>query len=81
MPRPRKCRRVCHFPQNLTFLPEEQGEGKETVFLTVDEYETIRLIDKEGLSPGTVQRLYAGCAHYRTADFMPVQEKSWQMSW
>ena len=48
MPRPRKCRKVCHFPENLAFLPEHaQGEP---VVLTVDEYEAIRLIDLEGCS-------------------------------
>lgn len=55
MPRPMKCRRVCCFPQTLEFTPvcaEENGfcKRKEPVILTVDEYETIRLIDKEGLS-------------------------------
>ena len=48
MPRPRKFRKVCHFPENLYFQPENpQGDP---VILTVDEYETIRLIDLEGLS-------------------------------
>ena len=48
MPRPRKHRKVCHFPENLAFLPENsQGEPVE---LTVDEYETIRLIDLQGYS-------------------------------
>ena len=48
MPRPRKFRKVCHFPENLHFQPENpQGDP---VILTVDEYETIRLIDLEGLS-------------------------------
>ena len=48
MPRPRKFRKVCHFPENLHFQPEyPQGDP---VILTVDEYETIRLIDLEGLS-------------------------------
>ena len=50
MPRPRKFRKVCHFPRNLAFLPEDGGEGLESVVLTVDEYETLRLIDREGLS-------------------------------
>ena len=49
MPRPRKCRKVCYFPQTLEFAPV--GDRKEEVIiLTIDEYETIRLIDKEGLS-------------------------------
>ncbi len=50
MPRPRKFRKVCHFPRNLSFQPGEGAQGKEPVYLTVDEYETIRLMDLEGLS-------------------------------
>ena len=49
MPRPRKCRRVCGLPRNRGFLPLSPREGREIV-LTVDEYETIRLIDREGFS-------------------------------
>lgn len=69
MSRPTKCRRVCHFPQTLSFLPLDAAEEKEPVILTVDEYEAIRLIDKEGLAQEqcalfmqiartTVQRIY-----------------------
>ena len=50
MPRPRKDRKVCHFPQTLAFTPADAPEEKQPVILTIDEYETIRLIDKEGLS-------------------------------
>ena len=50
MPRPTKCRRVCHFPQTLEFLPAQEGEEKIPVLLTIDEYETIRLIDVEGMN-------------------------------
>ncbi len=50
MPRPTKCRMICRFPQTLEFIPAKDGGGKEPVILTVDEYETIRLIDREGLS-------------------------------
>lgn len=50
MPRPRKFRKVCHFPGNLVFSPAEPSQGKAPIFLTVDEYETLRLIDREGLS-------------------------------
>ena len=49
MSRPTKCRRVCRFPATLEFSTVGETMG-EPVILTVDEYETIRLIDKEGLS-------------------------------
>jgi len=48
MPRPRKCRKVCCLPKIKEFYP--LGECKHFIILTVDEYETIRLIDKEGFS-------------------------------
>jgi len=47
MPRPVKCRKVCHFPQILEFLPADDTEKKTPIVLTVDEYETIRLLDKK----------------------------------
>lgn len=49
MARPTKCRRVCHFPEALEFSPSGETAG-EPVILAVDEFETIRLIDKEGLT-------------------------------
>ena len=49
MSRPTKRRRVCRFPETLEFSTIGDTIGKP-VILTVDEYETIRLIDKEGLS-------------------------------
>lgn len=48
MPRPRKCRKVCCLPKFNEFQPA--GRAGETVVLTVDEYESIRLIDNEGFS-------------------------------
>ena len=50
MPRPVKCRKVCHFPRVLEFLPAHAETQRPPILMTVDEYETIRLIDKEGLS-------------------------------
>ncbi|MCD8365888.1 MAG: DUF134 domain-containing protein [Clostridiales bacterium] len=50
MARPTKCRMICRFPQTLEFIPAKNGAEKEPVVMTVDEFETIRLIDKEGLS-------------------------------
>ena len=50
MPRPRKCRQVCGLPRNDAFVPVGCTYSAEAVVITVDEYETIRLIDYEGLS-------------------------------
>ncbi len=50
MPRPTKSRRVCSIPQTLEFQPVQEGADRAPVILTIDEYEVIRLIDKEGLS-------------------------------
>lgn len=50
MPRPRKCRKVCCMPKNTEFVPAENYEENKVIIMTVDEYETIRLIDKEGFS-------------------------------
>lgn len=49
MSRPRKCRKVCCLPRVTEFHPKDK-ENENIIILTVDEYETIRLIDKEGLS-------------------------------
>lgn len=48
MPRPRKCRKVCQMPAVNEFHPA--GKANKWIALTVDEYETIRLLDKEGFS-------------------------------
>lgn len=50
LPRPRKCRKVCSLPRNTEFLPANGAENQPPVILGVDEYEALRLIDKEGLS-------------------------------
>ena len=51
MPRPRKCRKVCRLPKCAEFVPAHGGgDPEDAIILTVDEYETLRLIDKEGFS-------------------------------
>lgn len=50
MPRPVKCRKICHFPETLEFTPVPTTADAQPVILTLDEYEVIRLIDKEGLN-------------------------------
>lgn len=49
MPRPCKCRKVCSLPPAREFAPVN-GVCRGEVTLTVDEYETLRLIDNEGFS-------------------------------
>lgn len=68
MARPIKKRRVCRLPEQRGFSPCGK-ENTETIELTVDEYETIRLIDYHDLdqeecsarmnvSRTTVQNIY-----------------------
>lgn len=49
MPRPVKWRRVCKLPSCTSFGPKNI-KYNDTIKMTVDEYETIRLIDLEGLT-------------------------------
>ncbi|MGN0696401.1 MAG: DUF134 domain-containing protein [Oscillospiraceae bacterium] len=49
MPRPQRCRRVCEEPEFSAFSPDGIPNN-ESVTLTVDEYEVIRLVDLEQLT-------------------------------
>ncbi len=70
MPRPCKRRRICAMPGCRRFGPTDGADGRETV-MTIDEYETVRLIDLEGMTQEecaarmnvartTAQAIYAG---------------------
>lgn len=50
MPRRKKCRKVCQMPATQEFRPVGDVLCKSAVILSVDEYEAIRLIDKQGFS-------------------------------
>lgn len=51
MPRPRKWRKVCCLPESNRFGPlDSPADAVNTVNMTVDEYETIRLIDLDGFT-------------------------------
>lgn len=47
MPRPQRCRRICCAPEHLRFAPEERSDA-ETVALSFDEFEVLRIVDYEG---------------------------------
>ena len=68
MPRPQRCRRICDVPQIDTFCPQA-CHNEEPIYLTLDEYEVIRLVDLEqqtheqcaaqmDISRSTVQEIY-----------------------
>lgn len=51
MPRPRKWRKVCCLPDSSRFGPlDSPVDAANAVNMTVDEYETIRLIDLDGFT-------------------------------
>lgn len=50
MPRRKKCRKVCQMPPMQEFRPVGETARESAVILSVDEYEAIRLIDKQGFS-------------------------------
>lgn len=77
MARPTRCRRVCVEPECSSFIPRT-GSRTSEVFLTVDEYEVIRLVDYEkrtheqcamqmGISRTTVTEIY-GSARFKLSD-------------
>ncbi len=49
MPRPVRCRRIEQMPAFRSFSPDDAPDA-EVIRLTLDEYETLRLIDAEGLN-------------------------------
>ncbi|WP_297720074.1 DUF134 domain-containing protein [Intestinimonas sp.] len=81
MPRPCKRRRVCALPERRSFRSAgDPTPCRETIHMTVDEFETLRLMDLEGLSQAecarqmevsraTVQAIY-GAARSKVASFL-----------
>lgn len=74
MARPQKSRKVCQLPGYVEFSPSNAVSTHTPLTLTVDEYEAIRIIDKEGFSQEecgeymkvartTVQQIYTQARH------------------
>lgn len=77
MPRPQRCRRICDKPEVAGFSPDNK-EKPDTVVLTLDEFEVIRLVDFEKqtheqaakqmeIARSTVTEIYEN-ARYKIAD-------------
>ena len=56
MPRPKKCRKICGLPKRCYFGPLEGTITDDIIKMTVDEYETIRLIDHLGYNQENCSR-------------------------
>ena len=82
MPRPNKSKRVRGLPACSQFVPDDPGDGRciHRIRMTVEEYETIRLIDYAGCTQeecalhmdvgrGTVQSIYTA-ARKKMARFL-----------
>lgn len=73
MPRPCKRRRICAMPEAMRFVPQGCNQS-EIISMTLDEFETIRLIDLQGctqeeasssmdVARTTVQAIYESARH------------------
>ncbi|MCR4843218.1 MAG: DUF134 domain-containing protein [Eubacterium sp.] len=73
MPRPKRCRKICAYPDYWSFVPEGE-EAEDTVVLMLDEFEAVRLIDYEkmtqeecalamGVSRATITGIYESARH------------------
>lgn len=51
MPRSPKYRKICRFPDYFSFIPEDtEAEDIGNISMSLDEYETIKLLDYEGMN-------------------------------
>ncbi len=77
MPRPKRCRKICGYPNFWSFGPEGR-ESTDTVVFMLDEYEAVRLIDFQkltqeecaaamGVSRATITSIYEN-ARFKLAD-------------
>lgn len=79
MPKPQRCRRICHEPEFINFS-SDGTEQSEIIQLSIDEFEVIRLVDLEkrthqecakqmDISRTTVTEIYEK-ARYKLADYL-----------
>ena len=73
MPRPVRCRRIEQMPAFRSFSPDDAPDA-DVIRLTLDEYETLRLMDAEGLNLfGKWQKKFSV---YRSMIIFPFHSKA-----
>ncbi len=80
MPRPHRCRWIGGYPDYWGFTPDDGGDG-QTVTLSLDEFETIRLIDREGLTQETCAARMGVARTTVTGRSTSVPAASWRRLW
>ena len=85
MPRPKRCRRICQMPALHHFVPEGSPSDASAITLSIDEYETLRLVDylkltheqcaaQMDVSRTTVTEIYES-ARYKLAAFLVTGQR------
>ena len=78
MPRPTKRRRICGLPEGKIFVCADVCEKQaEPVVMTLEEYETVRLIDHVGLNQEECAEQMA-VAGQRPSAFITAPGLSWR---
>mgnify|MGYP002230803371 CR=1 FL=1 len=72
--------KVCCLPDNDGFVPVRGGEELTPIVLNVDEYESIRLIDREGFSQEQCGE-YMRIARTTVQQIYAAARKNWPMRW
>ena len=75
MPRPPRCRRIGGYPDHWSFSPDDAEGERESVILSLDEYEAIRLIDREGMTQEQCAREMGVARTTVTAIYDSAREK------
>ena len=74
MPRPQKCRRICSAPKQRNFHAENDQNQEHTIEITLEEFETVRLIDYENMTQEecAAQMLSKGFIILLAKKFLPL---------
>ena len=59
MPKPSKCRIINGMPDQFAFSPTDKETPKDSIVMSLDEFETIRLLDYNGLTQEQCAKLMA----------------------